>query len=139
MKIKTGLISTILVIIGLVGGPAVARAQSSEETIKELEAKIERLEAKITTLEQALAKATAAAPAPKVAAKRWTVAEIKAACTGKTTAEVKAALGPPDQVKNTLWGYTQLVIADPESGTEMNFLVLEFVAGKARISQLKKG
>jgi len=139
MNIKSGIISTFFVVIGLVGSTAVARAQDSEEKIKELEAKIERLEAKIATLEQALAKASAATHAPAVAAKRWTVAEIKAACTGKTTAEVKAALGPPDQVKNTLWGYEHLIISDPDSGTEMNFLVLEFVAGKARVSQLRKG
>ena len=124
-------------IIGLVGSTAVIRAQDNDDKIKELEAKIVRLEARIAVLEQAAAKASAAAAA--ATAKHWTVPEIKTALTGKTTAEVKALLGPPDQVKNTLWGYEHLVIADPESGVEMNFLVLEFVAGKAKVSQLKKG
>jgi type II secretory pathway pseudopilin PulG len=138
MKTQPRIVTTILIIIGLVCSAAVARAQSSEEKIIELQATIVRLEAKIAALEEA-AKKAATAPAPAVAAKRWTVPEIKAACSGKTTAEVKALLGPPDQIKNTLWGYEHLVITDPDSGVDLNFLVLEFVGGKARISQLRKG
>lgn len=135
MNSKPRIVTSILLILGLVGSATAARAQSDEDKIRELEARIERLEARIAVLEQVAAKAPAAA----ATAKKWTVAEIKAACTGKTTAEIKTLLGPPDQVQNTLWGYAHMVISDPDSGTELNFLVLEFVGGHARVSQLKKG
>lgn len=139
MNTKPRIVTTVLIIIGLVCSAAVAKAQGDEDKIRELEARITRLEARLAVLEQAAAKWSASSAAPTVAAKRWTVPEIKAACAGKTTAEIKALLGPPDQIKNTLWGYEHLVISDPESGTELNFLVLEFVGGRARISQLRKG
>lgn len=138
MSTKPRIITTVLITLGLVGSAAVVRAQTTEDKVIEIQIELGRLEARITALEEA-AKKAATATAPAVAVKRWTVSEIKAACSGKTPAEVKALLGPPDQIKNTLWGYEHLVITDPDAGIDLNFLVLEFVGGRAKISQLRKG
>jgi len=132
------IITTVLVTIGLLGSAAVTRAQTTEDKVIEIQIELGRLEARITALEEAAQKAAAAATS-SVAAKRWTVSEIKAAVSDKTPAEVKALLGQPDQIKNTLWGYQHLIITDPDAGIDMNFLVLEFVGGHAKISQLRKG
>jgi len=133
MNMKLRLVTVAVILAGLVGGVTGARAQDSDAKIKELEARIARLEERIATLEKTAGKSAA------TAAKQWTVAEIKAAVTGKTTAEVRSVLGPPDQIQNSFWGYAHLAIADPDSGTELNVLVLEWVGGKASVFQLKKG
>ena len=138
MNIKSRIVPSILLAVGLISSAAIATAQVDEDRVRELEARIVRLEARIAVLEKALAKTQAPAEASPEAAKHWTVADIKAAVTGKTPAEVKALLGAPDQVQNTLWAYSHMVISDPVSGTDLNFLVLEFVGNRARVYQLKK-
>jgi hypothetical protein len=138
MNIKSRIVPSILLAFGLISSAVIATAQVDEDRVRELEARIVRLEARIAVLEKALAKTQAPAEASPEAAKHWTVADIKAAVTGKTPAEVKVLLGAPDQVQNTLWAYSHMVISDPVSGTDLNFLVLEFVGNRARVYQLKK-
>ena len=140
MNIKSRIVPSVLLLaVGLISSAAIATAQVDEDRVRELEARIVRLEARIAVLEKALAKTQAPAEASPEAAKHWTVAEIKAAVTGKTQAEIKALLGAPDQVQNQFWAYSHMIIADPQSGTELNYLALEFVGNKATVYKLKKG
>ena len=139
MNTKPRLALATLAIVGLMGTASIGRAQSDDDKIQKLEERIVQLEARVLILEKAVSKSQAAAATPAAGAKHWTVPEIKAACVGKVPAEIKTLLGPPDQIQNTFWGYSHMVIADPVSGTELNVLVLEFVGGKSTIFQLKKG